>query len=97
MLPTLAPGDYVIVDTRSLAQVVPQAIVVAKVASAANEPKPETIVIKRILSRGDSAVYLGSDNPNEGRDSRHFGSVPTDALLGTVVFHLELGRFTQGR
>ena len=87
MLPTLAPGDYVVVDTRNVQQVELEAIVVAK------EPGQKTIVIKRVRSRGDAAMYLGSDNPNEGRDSRHFGSVATADVIGAVVFHAKLGRF----
>jgi nickel-type superoxide dismutase maturation protease len=87
MLPTLAPGDYVVVDTRDAQNVELEAIVVAI------EPGQKTIVIKRVRSRGDSAFYLGSDNPNEGRDSRHFGSVSADNLIGAVVFHAKVGRF----
>lgn len=87
MLPTLAPSDYVVVDTRNAQHVELEAIVVAI------EPGQKTIVIKRVLSRGDTAIYLGSDNPNEGRDSRHFGSVPTDNVIGAVVFHAKVGRF----
>ncbi len=91
MLPTLQPGDYVIADTRALEHVESDALVVAR------EPTAKTIVVKRVRSRGDSTVYLGSDNPNEGRDSRHFGSIPIDALLGEVVLHLGVGRLMSGR
>ncbi len=84
MHPTLAPGDLVVVDLRRREQVEPEALVVATI------PGEETIVIKRVLSRGDHSCYLGSDNPLEGRDSRQFGSVPMDALFGEVVQHLHI-------
>lgn len=87
MRPTLSPGDYVIVDTREAGSLEIDSIVVAR------EPKNQTIVIKRLLSMGDEAAYLGSDDPNVGTDSRHFGSISKSAIIGPVALHLPLSRF----
>lgn len=91
MHPTLSPGDYVVVDTRDAASVDLDCIVVAR------EPKAQTVVIKRVRSRGDSTVYLGSDDPNVGTDSRQFGSVSTEDVIGPVTLHIPLGRLLQNR
>ena len=86
MRPTLSPGDYVIVDTRESRPLQIDGIVVAR------EPRGQTVVIKRIRSMGDATVFLGSDDPNVGTDSRHFGSVPKDSVIGPVTLHLPLSR-----
>ncbi len=91
MRPTLAPGDFVLVDSRSREQIQPEMLVVARVPTARDASK-SVAVVKRVRSRGDASLYLGSDNPLEGRDSRHFGSVPLEQLIGEVVLHLELGK-----
>lgn len=86
MHPTLRDGDLVLVRTRSKREPLPGDIVVAR------EPGNGRILVKRVLSRGDTTVYLGSDDPNTGRDSRHFGSVPIESLLGTVTRTLSRSR-----
>ena len=95
MAPTLADGDYVFIHTDSADADIGD-IVVALVPDGAGG---ETTVIKRILSRGDTRFYLGSDSPTEGRDSRHFGSVEPSAFIGIVRGRLPVGRFlaTRGR
>lgn len=85
MHPTLQHGDLVLVRTQSKREPLPGDIVVAR------DPGYDRILVKRVLSRGDMTVYLGSDDPNTGRDSRHFGSVPIATLLGTVIRTLPRG------
>jgi nickel-type superoxide dismutase maturation protease len=83
MHPTLCDGDYVLVDARQQrGRPEPGDIVVA------SEPGNGRILIKRVLSLGEATLYLGSDDPNTGRDSRHFGSVPMDRFIGPVSRHL---------
>ncbi|MCP4448472.1 MAG: hypothetical protein GY811_24480 [Myxococcales bacterium] len=86
MCPTLVPGDYVVIDARSSEAIELGAIVVARL------PEDDTVVIKRLRSRGDYTVFLGSDDPNVGRDSRHFGSLPGGSVVGEVILHLGTSR-----
>ena len=86
MRPALGDGDIVLVRTRRKREPEPGDIVVAR------EPGSGRILIKRVLSRGDSTVYLGSDDPNSGHDSRHFGSLPIATLVGIVTRHVPVGR-----
>lgn len=77
MLPTLADGDLVLVDPHLRPEI--GAIVVAR------EPRVGRVLVKRVRSRGDATVALGSDDPTQGRDSRHFGSVPLRHVVGSVT------------
>ena len=84
MTPTLHPGDLVLVKAIKEPRGLVQRLVVAR------HPTTGGIVIKRVRSIGDKAVYLGSDNPVEGTDSRHFGSIQFSELFGVVVQSLRL-------
>lgn len=84
MRPTLAPGDVVLIDPRAyqggrLPQ--PDDVVVTL-----HPHQPELPIIKRmaVLEEGDLCLLL-SDNPAVGSDSRHFGTVPVQALHGRVT------------
>ncbi len=79
MCPLLGDGDYVLVKSSGDCSAQLNQIVVAR------HPQSGEIIIKRVLSIGSSAAYLGSDNPTEGTDSRHFGSVDFSDILGPVV------------
>ncbi len=79
MTPTLQPGDLVLVKAIPKPSELVQRLVVA------HHPTSGGIVIKRVRSIGDKAAYLGSDNPGEGTDSRHFGSILFSELIGVVV------------
>ena len=82
MLPTLRPGDRLLVSYRG----VPQTgdLVVARFADG-------TVAVKRAADRrttrsGEPAWWLLSDNPGEGVDSRHRGPVPaTDVIALTLA------------
>lgn len=82
MLPTLAEGDWVLVDERAYRGRLPRRghIVIA------DEPRPPgRQLVKRVevidLHR---QVMLAGDNPEESTDSRHFGPVRSQALRGRV-------------
>ncbi len=79
MLPTLAPGDQVLVDPARPPQV--GGLVVA------HHPDDESqLIVKRvgeILANGD--LVLNSDNPDEGTDSRRWGPIASHLTLGSVT------------
>lgn len=80
MSPALANGDWVLVDIRDRRRLPrPGTLVVAE------EPGDGRVVIKRVRSHGDRTIALGSDNPLEARDSRHFGSIGADQIVGPVT------------
>ncbi len=81
MLPTLAPGDRLLV--RFGAPVRPGAVVVARFPDG-------TVAVKRAIERRTAASgrpgwWLLSDNPEAGVDSRHRGPVDEDRIQGVAV------------
>ena len=81
MLPTLSPGDRVLV--RYAAPVRPGALVLVRFADG-------TLAVKRATERrttatGDPAWWVLSDNPTEGVDSRHRGPVREADVLAVVL------------
>lgn len=84
MLPTLREGDLLLV--RYTARPRPGDLVVARFADG-------TLTVKRAVDQrrtrsGGTGWWLASDNPDEGVDSRHRGTVPDEAVLGVVRLRL---------
>ena len=80
MLPALEAGDCVLVDAAppNLGDVI-----------VFEDPQSrDRRLIKRYASRGERGFAVRSDNPLHARDSRHFGSIPFDHMIGraTIVF-----------
>ncbi len=77
MLPTLAPGDRVLV--RKGKRFRAGDIVVVK------DPRDTSrLLSKRVEGLSDIEAFVLGDNPNSSTDSRHFGPVPLDLIVGTV-------------
>lgn len=83
MLPHLPPGQEVLSLAPRHDGRPPQ---IGDVVVIRHPGQPETLIVKRIahmLPDGDY-VLLG-DNPAASTDSRNFGPVPADKILGRVV------------
>ena len=79
MSPTLEAGDRLLV--------VPNAILRPGQVVALRDPRLRgRILVKRIGSVSSAGVEVLGDNPGASTDSRHFGPVPTSAVLGRVVY-----------
>lgn len=95
MVPTLMPGDVVLADMG--AEVQAGDIAIVRWPGAKNsEPEylhlsPDLLLIKRVDNIFyDGGAYLISDNVNEpsARDSRHFGVVSANQIVGRVTSRL---------
>lgn len=76
MLPTLRPGDRLIVDLRT--RPVPGDIVVAR--------RPDGIrIVKRVRAIDGDGVWLAGDNQPMSTDSRSIGPVAADGIAGVAV------------
>jgi len=75
MLPTLHPGDCLLVHRRG--RVRPGAVVVARFPS-----RPELLVVKRAVRPVGELWWLQGDNPGVTDDSRRYGAAE---VLGRVA------------
>lgn len=46
----------------------------------------ERLLLKRIVKETDTDFHVAGDNPLESADSRVFGSIPKNTILGTVFY-----------
>ena len=79
MVPTIEPGDIVAIAPAADALPEPGTLVLVR-----DPEEPSRTLIKRVGSRGQDTFAVSSDCPTEGRDSRHFGSLRREHLLGIV-------------
>ena len=95
MAPTLRPGDWLLVDPTPARWPRRGTLVVVR------EPESDLVVVKRLAARpGDRIVraagartvlgategWLTSDEPDRGIDSRRYGPVDVEQLLGQVAW-----------
>lgn len=89
MLPTLQPGEEVLVvpvhkATQSSASISPGDIVICL-----HPLKPSIRMVKRVSETFyDGSCYVLSDNATEGTDSRSFGVVGPELVIGRVTSRL---------
>lgn len=50
-----------------------------------NDPRDGRRVLKRILRVAGEKYFVSGDNPAQSTDSRKFGTIPVEAILGKVV------------
>lgn len=82
MAPTLADGDWVLVDRGAYARRVPRP---GHVVLACDPRAPDREIVKRVV-RVDihDGAWLEGDNHEMSSDSRLFGGVPRRLVLGRV-------------
>ena len=83
MIPNLYPGDEILFNTRAYQQFVPQ---VGDIVVASRPDRPEITMIKRVAAiKGDGRLILLGDNPASSTDSRFFGPVAPQNILGKAT------------
>jgi nickel-type superoxide dismutase maturation protease len=83
MLPTLAPGQFVLVDPS-------RAVAVDDLALAHHPHEADLLIIKRVAEiLDDGRVMLVSDNQAAGTDSRTWGPLSASAIQGVVTLLLD--------
>lgn len=86
MEPTLKSGDYIIVNKLAYIFKKPSKgdIVVLK------HPKDKNkFLIKRISDTGYSKYFVVGDNKNYSTDSRHFGAINKNLIVGKLFIHIK--------
>ena len=83
MEPTYVEGDRLVVRyTQRVHQGRPH---VVHLPDGPDGPRP--VAVKRITRRDGDGWWVSSDNP-DGTDSRQFGPIGPEAVLGVVLFRL---------
>ncbi len=77
MLPTLKEGDYVLILKTS--KIKQNDIILLR------DPRNGHAVVKRVLSIKPREYFVIGDNPEQSTDSRHFGWVGKNLVVGKVV------------
>ena len=83
MLPLLQPGEEILIDLQAYQKTVPRG---GDIVIARHPHNPELKMVKRVafvLENGD--CFLQGDNPRESTDSRMFGVVQCNYILGKVT------------
>jgi nickel-type superoxide dismutase maturation protease len=82
MLPKFQPGEEILFNPKAYRQKPPKAgdIVVA------HHPYQEKLIIKRVaVVLEDGSCFLTGDNSSSSTDSRSFGFIPLNEILGKVT------------
>jgi nickel-type superoxide dismutase maturation protease len=77
MYPTLRHGDQLLVHYRAPVRA-------GDVAVLKHPLQQDLLIVKRLVERRDAGWWVLGDNPAAEGDSRVFGSVPEELLLGRV-------------
>ena len=83
MLPLLKPGEEILIDSQAYQNTTPR---IGDIVIARHPQKLNLKIVKRVicvLENGD--CLLQGDNPQESTDSRGFGAVKKDYILGRVT------------
>ncbi len=81
MLPTIRPGQSVLVDPRAYRTAEPR---VGDVVLLRHPIQTDLLTVKRLASVRDDQLFVVGDNPDASTDSRSYGSVPVALVLGRV-------------
>lgn len=82
MVPTLEPGDRLLVETWTYRRRQPE---VGEVVVAPDPREPTRELVKRVAATGDGKVTLRGDSA-KSTDSRRFGSVPVAEVRARAAF-----------
>ncbi|MFJ1596803.1 nickel-type superoxide dismutase maturation protease [Streptomyces sp. NPDC088261] len=77
MYPTLRHGDQLLVHYRA-------PVKAGDVAVLKHPLQQDLLIVKRLVERRDDGWWVLGDNPGAEGDSRVFGAVPEELLLGRV-------------
>lgn len=78
MEPTVVNGDWWLV--RRSSRLRPGAVVLLR-----HPLRPELPVVKRLVERRAEGWWVLGDNPDHSEDSRQFGTVPEELIVGRLI------------
>lgn len=82
MLPLLQAGEEVLIDIAAYKQKLPE---IGDLVVARHPNRPDLIMIKRVTEINEKGYFLTGDNYNFSTDSRSFGVVKLEHIVGKVT------------
>ncbi|MDJ0743616.1 MAG: nickel-type superoxide dismutase maturation protease [Xenococcaceae cyanobacterium MO_167.B27] len=83
MQPLLQPGEEILIDINAYKKASPQ---IGDIIVAFHPYRPKFPIVKRIVSiEKDGSLFLQGDNTLESTDSRSYGAIQLDQILGKVT------------
>ena len=83
MFPLLKPGDEVLIDPNAYRRHSPQP---GDIVISQHPYQASLRIVKRVKSvTADGRYHLEGDNPAESTDSRTFGAIASENILGRVI------------
>lgn len=81
MQPALRPGDHLLVLSW------PRSVRRGDIVVLRDPEAPSTFLVKRVVGHAlTGQVVVGGDSPNVSRDSRQFGPVPSQLIVGKAIY-----------
>ncbi len=83
MFPLLRPGDEILINPRAFRRVLPSP---GDIVVAQHPYRTDIRLVKRVAAVLENGYFLlEGDNPSESTDSRSFGPLPSECILGRVT------------
>lgn len=83
MLPLLQPGTEILISTSAYQKSMPK---IGDIIVTIHPYYPELTIVKRITAiNQDGNYFLMGDNPSESTDSRHWGTIKLEDIIGKVT------------
>ncbi|WP_019508770.1 nickel-type superoxide dismutase maturation protease [Pleurocapsa sp. PCC 7319] len=83
MLPLLEPGTEILINPNAYQKLMPK---IGDIIVTTHPYHPELSIVKRITAiNKDGSYFLTGDNLTESTDSRHWGSIKLEDIIGQVT------------
>ena len=82
MEPLLKPGEEILIDINAYQKSAPE---IGEIIVALHPYRPNFPIVKRIISIDNGDFFLQGDNTVESQDSRYYGAIKLDRIIGKVI------------
>ena len=84
MEPALRNGDWWVVRRT-------RRIRVGQVVAVVHPNRPDLMVVKRVVRQSEAGLWIEGDNADASDDSRAFGTIPREAVVGVLWLRYRRG------
>ena len=84
MQPLLQPGEEILIDINAYQKTTPK---IGDIIVTFHPYIPKFPIVKRIISIENGKCFLEGDNKLDSTDSRTYGAIKLDRIIGKVICH----------